>query len=75
MHELESLKVIPGVHCAHIRHKAMYVLTVPNPDVSAFYDPYDCGAYWCAQTASAFGPDGHPVRPDCCESHRACCRH
>ena len=75
MHEPMSPRVQPGVHCQHIRHKAMYVMSAPNPDVLKFYDKYDSAAYWCAETAGAFGPDGHPVRPDCCVGHRACCSH
>ncbi len=53
----------------------MYVMSVPNTDVLRFYDKYDGAAYWCLETASAFGPDGHPVRPDCCGSDRGCCSH
>ncbi len=68
-------RVIPGVHCGHIRHKAMYVMSVPNPRALTFYDAYDTAAYWCTETSSAFGPDGEPVRPDCCVSGRGCCRH
>ena len=75
MHEPASPRVVHGVHCEHIRHKAMYVMSVPNPDVLRFYDRYDSASYWCAGTASAFGPDGRPVRPDCCQDGRGCCSH
>lgn len=68
-------RVIPGVHCGHIRHKAMFILSVPNPRAKDFYDEYDTASYWCAETCSAFGPDGHPVRPDQCTHERGCCRH
>jgi hypothetical protein len=53
----------------------MFVMTVPNPDVLQFYDRYDSAAYWCAETTTAFGPDGQPARPDCCGDHRGCCSH
>ena len=33
-------RVVPGVHCDHIRHKAMFVLSVPNPRARDFYDEY-----------------------------------
>ena len=75
MHEPHEPRVVPGIHCEHLEHKAMYVMSVPNPSVLRFYDKYDGTAYWCAQTCSAFGPDGHPVRPDCCGDHRGCCSH
>jgi hypothetical protein len=70
-----SPKVIAGVHCANLRHKGMYVATVPNPGEEQFYDPYDAAAYWCIETQTGFGPDGHPVRPDCCHGNRSCCKH
>ena len=75
MHHPDSPTVVPGVHCEHIRHKAMYVMSVPNPMALRFYDPYDTASYWCSETSSAFGPDGQPVRPDCCVQGRGCCRH
>jgi hypothetical protein len=75
MHDLASHKVQFGVHCLHLRHKGMYVMSVQDPDEGKFYDPYDSAAYWCIQTLSGFGPDGHPVRPDCCGGNRDCCQH
>jgi hypothetical protein len=68
-------KTTRGVHCQHIRHKAMFVMSQPNPAAFRFFDPYDSAAYWCGETASAFGPDGHAVRPDCCSGDRGCCSH
>jgi len=53
----------------------MYVMSVADPDEFKFYDPYDAAAYWCVETASGFGPDGKPVRPDCCSGERDCCKH
>lgn len=71
----DSPAVVPGVQCEHIRHKAMYVMSVDNPQALRFFDPYDSASYWCQETSHAFGPDGHPVRPDCCVGGRGCCRH
>ena len=54
------------MHCLNIRHKGMFVTSGPDPDEFSFYDKYDSTAYWCAETQRGFGPDGAPVRPDCC---------
>jgi hypothetical protein len=75
MHDLTSPKLTRGVHCLNLRHKGMYVTSVPDPDASRFFDEVDTAAYWCVETASGFGPDGEPVRPDCCSGERDCCRH
>jgi hypothetical protein len=75
MEELHSTKVTFGVHCLQIRHKSMYINMVPNPGEDRFYDAYDAAAYWCSETQTGFGPDGQPVRPDVCQSGRACCKH
>jgi len=53
----------------------MYVLSTPYPEESQFYDPYDATAYWCVKTQRGFGPDGRPVRPECCQGERECCCH
>ena len=66
MDHLTSPKLTPGVHCLNIRHKGMFVTSGPDPDEFTFYDRYDSTAYWCAETQRGFGPDGAPVRPDCC---------
>ena len=39
----------------------MYTGEFPNPGEGRFFDAYDAGAYWCAETATGFGPDGQPV--------------
>jgi hypothetical protein len=70
-----SSKLQPGVHCLSLRHKGMYVMSAPDPDEFKFFDPYDAAAYWCAETQRGFGPDGKPVRPDCCQGDRECCNH
>jgi len=72
MDHLTSSKLTSGVHCLNIRHKGMYVTSGPYPEELNFYDPYDATAYWCVETQRAFGPDGNPVRPDCCGHERTC---
>ena len=74
-HQLTSPKLTHGVHCLNLRHKGMYVTSTPDPDQGKFFDAYDAAAYWCVETASGFGPDGEPVRPDCCIGDRDCCKH
>ena len=56
-----SRNVSAGLHCEHLRHKGMYVLSVPDPAELAFYDAYDATAYWCTKTQKPLGPDGRPV--------------
>jgi hypothetical protein len=75
MDHLTSPKLTPGVHCLNLRHKGMFVTSGPDPDEFTFYDKYDGSAYWCVETQRSFGPDGHPVRPDCCSGERDCCKH
>jgi hypothetical protein len=53
----------------------MFVTSGPDPDEFTFYDKYDATAYWCVETQRGFGPDGNPVRPDCCGGERSCCKH
>ena len=71
--DLSNKKVNFAVHCHKIRHKAMYSFEFPNPGEGKLFDPYDASAYWCADTLTGFGPDGHPVRPDVCQGGRGCC--
>ena len=52
----------------------MYTAEFPNPGEGKFFDTYDAAAYWCAETATGFGPDGQPVRPDVCQGERGCCK-
>ena len=61
MDHLTSPKLTPGVHCLNLRHKGMYVMSVPYADESTFYDKYDQTAYWCALTQTGFGPDREPA--------------
>ena len=72
--DLTSTKVNFAVHCHKIRHIAMYTGEIPNPGEGKFFDAYDAAAYWCADTLTGFGPDGHPVRPDVCQGERGCCQ-
>jgi len=62
-------------HCGNLRHKGMYVMTVPDPDEFTFYDRYDATHYWCTCTQRALGPDGRSVHPSTChhDGGRSCC--
>jgi hypothetical protein len=74
MDHLTSPKLTPGVHCLSLRHKGMYVTSSPDPEEFKFYDKYDCTWYWCGETQTGFGPDGHPVNVQDCKNGRGCCR-
>lgn len=71
----ESRLVSPAVHCQHLRHKGMYVLSTPDPDEQRFCGSYDATAYWCTCTQKAMGPDGNAVNAKQCVSGggRGCC--
>ena len=62
-------------HCGNLRHKGMYVMSVPDPDEFTFYDRYDATHYWCTCTQKALGPDGLSVHPTTCKhgGERGCC--
>jgi hypothetical protein len=60
-------------HCSHLRHKGMYVTSVPDPDERNFYDRYDATAYWCTCTQKSRGPDGQVAHADTCKPGRECC--
>jgi len=75
MDHLTSPKLTPGVHCLKLRHKGMYVMSIPDPDEFIYYDKYEGTNFWCVETSDACGPDGQPVRPDCCTTDRGCCKH
>ena len=36
-----SSSLVNEHHCGNLRHKGMYVMTVPDPDEFTFYDRYD----------------------------------
>ena len=57
------------------RHTGVFVTSGPDSDEFTFCDKYDSTAYWCVEALRGFGPDGNPVRPDCCSAGRDCCRH
>ena len=67
--------VVTTDHCGNLRHKGMYVMSVPDPDEFRFYPKYDATAYWCCCTQRGFGPDRQPVGPSQCahDSGRSCC--
>lgn len=66
---------IAATTCSQLRHKGMYVTSVPDPGDSQYAGTYNATAYWCTCTQKALGPDGQPVHPDRCHagSGRACC--
>lgn len=68
-----SRHVPGGLHCGHLRHKGMYVLSVPDPAETAFYDAYDATAYWCTKTQKPLGPDGRRAHASACTGGRSCC--
>jgi hypothetical protein len=70
-----SSRLVDERHCGNLRHKGMYVITVPDADEFTFYDRYDATAYWCTCTQKALGPDREPVHPSTCtqQSGRSCC--
>ena len=74
-HPTPTSRLVNASHCTHLRHKGMYVLTVPDPDETRFYPAYDTTAYWCTCTQKAIGPDEQPVHADSCVEGRGCCRH
>ena len=71
----ESRLVTPVAHCAHLRHKGMYVLSTPDPGEQQHAGTWDATAYWCTQTQKAMGPDGSPANAACCVNGngRGCC--
>jgi hypothetical protein len=61
-------------HCGNLRHKGMYVMTVPDPDEFKFYDKYDATHYWCTRTQRRSGRMGHRCIPHCTHAAgRPCC--
>lgn len=75
-HPTPSSRIVAGGHCAHLRHKGMYVMSVPDPCEQEMCGRYDATAYWCTATMKGLGPDGQPVHADRCQpdSGRHCCR-
>jgi hypothetical protein len=74
-HPKPASPLVTEHHCAMLRHKGMYVSSVPDPDEFTFYDRYDATAYWCGCTQSGFGPDRQPVTSRACQhaNGRDCC--
>ncbi len=72
-HPTPASRLVNQSHCRHLRHKGMYVLSVPEP--TEFHDAYDATVYWCTRTQKPLGPDGRPARADACRDGRDCCSH
>jgi hypothetical protein len=63
-------------HCAHLRHKGMYVGQDADVEMVALYrDPIEATSFWCLHTQKAFGPDGRPATAESCRRGRDCCDH
>ena len=73
MNTLTSRHVTPA-HCAHLRHKGMYVAAELDPAMrAAYHEDLAPTAFWCSCTQKSFGPDGHPVTAELCQTGRSCC--
>ena len=67
-----SSRLVTANHCAHLRHKGMYVMAEADPGDTAA-GSYEATSYWCAKTQRSFGPDGDIVGRHACRGHRPCC--
>lgn len=67
-------RYVTTAHCAHLRHKGMYVFADETPGGSPA-DAIEPTAFWCMCTQKSFGPDGHPVNARDCVAGRGCCEH
>ena len=72
-HPALASRLVGLTNCHHLRHKGMYVLSVPEP--TDFHDPFDATAYWCTKTQKPLGPDGGTAHADTCKGGRECCSH
>lgn len=74
-HPKPTSRLVNASHCEHLRHKGMYVFSVPDPEEFKYYPEHDATVYWCLKTMKAIGPDDQPVHADCCNESRGCCKH
>ena len=72
-HPALASRLVGLTNCQHLRHKGMYVLSVPEP--TDFHDSFDATAYWCTKTQKPLGPDGGAAHADTCKGGRECCSH
>lgn len=74
-HPVPTSRLVSGGHCSHLRHKGMYVTSVPDPLDTEHGGHYDATAFWCTCTMKGLGPDGEPVHAERCivGSGRGCC--
>lgn len=54
--------------CKFLRSKEMFYES-PRDEMD---DEFAGGAYWCAKTQEAFGPDGEPAEMAGCQCGRSC---
>ena len=59
--------------CCCLRAKTMFYDS-PDHDDPESHEAQKAGPFWCAQTQSLIGPDGHIAGLDQCRSGRGCCR-
>jgi hypothetical protein len=53
--------------CCNLRWKGLYIDAEPDPTIPNMRD----GLFWCSQTMTCLGPDGHVADEDsCCEGRR-----
>lgn len=71
-HPTPTSPLVTPAHCAHLRHKGMYVMAERDPDMPGF-NGHEATSFWCAKTQKSFGPDGNVVRTDLCQHGRGCC--
>lgn len=74
-HPAMSSRHVTERHCAHLRHKGMYVLPDHAQDADDYQEHLGASSFWCVCTQKAFGPDGQPVSPEGCCAGRGCCEH
>jgi hypothetical protein len=79
-HPTLTSRHVTASHCAHLRHKGMYVGPPEVRDeekavLPLYRDWLEATAYWCVCTQKNYGPDGHPVSAEACRSGRECCEH
>ena len=74
-HPTPASRLVGALHCGHLRHKGMYVMSVADPAEAELCGTYDATAYWCTCTMKGLGPDGQPVHADRCRpaAGRQCC--
>lgn len=75
-HPALTSRHLTSQHCAHLRHKGMYVYGDLAPEAAEqAVSEIAATSYWCGCTQKVFGPDGEPVDARYCSARRSCCEH